>query len=263
MHAPLPRLALVPNAIAFRDPKHGILGTGSEPCAADPGPGCDRPQGTISVTTDGGRTWSVVVRTPRPVVSVSFQPDGEHAVLDDGENLATTNGRTWNPVVASPSGGSPCGSGGDSFAISSSTPGGREWVLCAIGVPGAGNEAKAVYRKTDKGWKRVAWTPFAMPPTDGYRGISSYGYVQGIAMSADGFGLIWESRGTLYVTRDGGSHWIALPKVAVPEYDFGLSGAALPQGVGFVLLAHGGAPIRRLLETQDSGRTWRVVHAWS
>ena len=33
----------------------------------------------------------------------------------------------------------------------------------------------------------------------GYGGISLYGYPLGIAMAADGFGVIWELRGTLYV----------------------------------------------------------------
>src|SRR5205814_3730789 len=109
-----------------------------------------------------------------------------------------------------------------------------------------------------EGWRRVAYTPFA-PPGRSYGGIAAFGYPLGLAMAADGFGLIWESRGTLYVTRDGGSHWNGLPKVAEPEVDFGLSGAALRGGVGFVLLRRGGV---RLLETSDAGRTWHAVHRW-
>jgi photosystem II stability/assembly factor-like uncharacterized protein len=81
-------------------------------------------------------------------------------------------------------------------------------------------------------------------------------------MSDDGFGLLWESRGTLYVTRDGGFDWSALPRVAVPEVDFGQSAVALPHGVGFVVLARGGGLKRRLLMTMDAGRSWRVVHHW-
>ena len=81
-------------------------------------------------------------------------------------------------------------------------------------------------------------------------------------MAADGFGLIWESRGTLYVTRDDGVHWTGLPKMARPEIDFGVQGIALPHGVGFVILANGGGEKRRLVETTDSGRRWRVVHTW-
>jgi photosystem II stability/assembly factor-like uncharacterized protein len=113
---------------------------------------------------------------------------------------------------------------------------------------------KAVYRLGAHGWRRVD------------HGLSIGGYPLGMAMADNGFGLIWESRGTLYVTRDSGSHWIGEPKVAVPEVDFGVSGVALPSGKGFVLLLRGyglrGYVHERLLETTDAGRTWRVVHRW-
>jgi photosystem II stability/assembly factor-like uncharacterized protein len=71
-----------------------------------------------------------------------------------------------------------------------------------------------------------------------------------------------ESRGTLHATRDGGSHWTGLPKVARPEEDFGQSGAALPHGVAYVLLSVGGSGVRRLIGTTAAGRSWHVVHRW-
>jgi photosystem II stability/assembly factor-like uncharacterized protein len=119
--------------------------------------------------------------------------------------------------------------------------------------------SKAVYRLTRRGWKRVAYTPFS---GRGYGGIALYGYPAGIAMADDAFGLLWESRGTLYVTRDGGSHWTAQPRWVRPEIDFGQSAAALPHGVGFALLAVGGSEHGRLLVTRDSGRTWHTIHRW-
>src|SRR5919201_6733592 len=67
--ASAPRVALVPNVIALRDARHGLLGTGWLGCN-NSAYGC-KPQGTISLTADGGRTWKVVLRTPRPVVSVT------------------------------------------------------------------------------------------------------------------------------------------------------------------------------------------------
>jgi photosystem II stability/assembly factor-like uncharacterized protein len=102
------------------------------------------------------------------------------------------------------------------------------------------------------------------PPEHSYGGISTYGYPVGIAGNDDGFAVIWERRGTLYVTRDGGHRWFALPKVARPEIDFGQWAYALPRGgVGFVVLARGPGCPCRLIETTDAGRGWRVVHRWA
>jgi hypothetical protein len=146
-------------------------------------------------------------------------------------------------------------------SYASFAPGGREWALCTT-QGGAGSMGKSVYRLDARGWTRVAYTPFSSRG-GGYGGISAYGYPLGIAMARDGFGVIWESRGTLYVTTDGGSRWTGLPKVARPEQDFGQSGAALPHGIGYVLLSIGGTTSRRLIETRDRGRSWRVVHRWA
>jgi hypothetical protein len=49
--------------------------------------------------------------------------------------------------------------------------------------------------------------------------------------------------------------------VSVPEVDFGVSGAAVRGGRGWVILDHGGVHWR-LLETTDYGRNWRVVRRW-
>jgi hypothetical protein len=256
-------LRLVPNTIAFRDPAHGIAGTGSTACSY-PGSTCAR-RGTISITSNGGRTWRVVLGTARPVVSVGFRAGTAWARLDDGENLrGRDGGRAWSPAVPPSLPVAPCPRAEVSSVVV--TPHGRQWALCAWEA-GAGSQGKAVYRLTATGWRRVAWTPFG-PPGHAYGGLALYGYPQGIAMADNGFGLIWESRGTLYVTDDGGSHWRGLPKIAQPELDFGRSAAALPRGVGFVLLARGTqAPAARqkvrLLVTRDAGRTWHVVHHWS
>jgi photosystem II stability/assembly factor-like uncharacterized protein len=243
--APPPRFALVPNAIAFRDPRHGIMGTGWQSCAYT-GFGC-KPQGTISLTTNGGRTWTVLLRTPRPVVAVSVDGAHEQARFDDGETIGSGDGGLhWAPVVVPPTTGvgSPCPAGSQAFVVTA-------WAVCASQAS-AGSQAKLVFRLGVKGWKRLA-----------AGGLSSYGYVAGLAMARNGFGLIWESRGTLYVTRDAGSHWTGLTHVAAPEVDFGASAVALPGGVGFVVLVrNGGSEVRRLVETTDAGRSWRVVHTW-
>lgn len=251
-----PRYALVPNAVAFRDPQHGIMGTGWQSCAGSAF-GC-KPQGAISITSNGGKTWTVLFRTPRPVVAVSLQGTREQARFDDGETIGSSDGGLhWAPVVAgyAPVFAGPCPAFTSEFVSG-------DWAVCAT-QSSAGNQGKYVYRLRATGWKRIAATPFAPPAGKTYGGISTYGYVQGIAMASDGFGVIWESRGTLYVTRDGGRDWTGLPKVAQPEVDFGMAAVALRGGVGFVILAIGGTEKRRLIETTDAGRTWRTVHSWN
>jgi photosystem II stability/assembly factor-like uncharacterized protein len=64
--------------------------------------------------------------------------------------------------------------------------------------------------RSDDGGRR--WRLLAAANFDDLRprsrgGIGLYGYPIGIAMTRDGFGVIWEARGTLWITRDGGSHW--------------------------------------------------------
>jgi photosystem II stability/assembly factor-like uncharacterized protein len=242
---PPPRVALVPNAIAFRDPRHGLMGTGWRGCT-NSAFGC-RPQGTISTTTDGGKTWRVLLRTSRPVVSVGVDGRHERAVFDDGETIGSSDGGLhWTPVVVQPQSGvgSPCPVFTQAFVV-------IDLAVCAS-QPSAGNQAKSVYRLGVNGWKRLA-----------AHGLDGYGYVAGLAVARDGFGIVWESRGTLYVTRDNGSDWTGLARVAQPEVDFGVSAFTLPGGVGFAVLAHGGSEVRRLLETTDAGRSWHVVHAWN
>jgi photosystem II stability/assembly factor-like uncharacterized protein len=251
----VPRLALTPNAIAFRSPARGVAGGGWTSC---PSLGC-RAGGTISLTDDGGRTWRVVLRTRRPVVDVTAAGGVDRAELEGGRWLSSRDGgRTWRPAAAPVEPRPPCP------LRSAQVPGVErviegEWALC-VGEPGAGNQPKAVYRRVRGRWKRIAWTNMLDRGPVG--GISSYGYPLGMTMARDGFGIIWESRGTLYVTRDGGYRWHALPGVARPEIDFGVSAVALPHGMGYVVLALGGGTQRRLLETADAGRTWHVVRRW-
>lgn len=243
--------------MAFIDRRHGVLGTGWEGCV-NRAFHC-RPQGTLSLTADGGKTWRIVLRTSRPVVAVWFFHDVFNARLDNGRMLwSDSAARRWRRGTQlafngyCPKGWQP-GVSAD-FLDPNLRP---QWSVCT-GPPAAGNEAKAVYRGT----RRVAFTPIGGKSRGG---ISLYGYPLGIAGSYGGFGIIWESRGTLYVTQDGGSYWNALPKIARPEIDFGdwANADVYPHGTAFVLLSIGGSERRRLIETTDAGRTWRVVHRWA
>ncbi len=103
---------------------------------------------TIELTADGGKTWRVVLRTPRPVMSLSLFGGAEWARFDDGENLRSDNGgRAWAPAVAPFPTDSVCPQGTQQSYVSFA-PGGDEWALCTT-EGGAGNMGK----------KRVAYTP--------------------------------------------------------------------------------------------------------
>lgn len=242
---------LIPNAVAFVDRSQGVLGTGYRYGGQS--------RGAIEQTSDGGRTWRVVRRTARPVVAALFFHDAFYVRLDNGTTLEG-KGTSWQRI---PQADAPFKGYCPKRWIPTVSADvldrtyGREWSICTR-QPAAGNEAKAVYRNE----KRVAFTPMTGGHSPGQ--ISSYGYATGIARGFNGFGIVWESRGTLYVTRDGGRTWRALPKVCRPEIDFGdwVDANAYPNGTAFALLSVGYSEKRRLIETTDYGRTWRVVHRW-
>lgn len=244
--AQLPRSALVPNTVAFwGDGRHGILGTGYQYSG--------HAGGTISQTTDGGKTWHVVRRTTSPVIYAASFHGLFYVQLLNGRTLRG-RGQYWERNAGHLF-ESYCrgwyGSAVTADLVDTNEV--RPWSLC-VGQGSVGNEAKAVYR----GAKRVAYTPMTGGHARGQ--ISSYGYGQGIAGGYSGFGMIWESRGTLYLTHDGGRHWYPKPKIARPEIDFGRWADVAWTKLGFVLLERN--QHSRLIETTDAGRTWHVVHRW-
>jgi photosystem II stability/assembly factor-like uncharacterized protein len=293
--------ALVPNAIAFWDADHGLVGTGFRYCEVGRCGG-----GTISETTDGGRTSRVRVRTAGPVSWLSVAPGGSAwAVVDHCSATrgclptrffrTSDGGRTWQrlprlvlrpsfadrlhgfalaggscepawclgaKLLATADGGgtwhrlvSPCrGDMQDVSAVRVS----RAWLLCAS-QPGAGNQGKAIYRTSNGGrtWQRLLALQIGKKSAGG---ISWYGYALGISFAPGGVGLLWESRGTLYLTRDGGRQWKPLPAVARPEVAFG-SSASVVTGKAFALLYWGNHSYR-LIATTHGYRDWHTVRTW-
>jgi photosystem II stability/assembly factor-like uncharacterized protein len=283
---------VAPNAIAFWSAQRGLLGAGT--CRDE---SCTR--GEISLTLDGGRSFRLLLRTRRPVIDLETAGARSAIAVEDGGRALRTldGGRSWQPfrlryharfatpevgfgfrrvavrnhdallLLATTDGGrtwrrrpSPCTQALAFSALADLVTPALGWIVC-LGEPGAGNESKAVYRTTDGGrhWhvgaEEVNW-----PRPRFHGGIESYGYPFGISFAPDGFGILWESRGTLYVTRDGGSRWTPEPRVARPEVDFGRGATAFARGRGLYLVARAGRPT--LLATSDYGRTWRIVHRW-
>ena len=298
---PIPA-ALVPNAIGFWDGQRGLIGSGSLYCGISSHCGA----GAISLTTDGGRTSLVLLRTAGPVSWVSVADGGlAWAVVDrctavrgcQAARLLRSDdwGRRWQQqphVLTAPSfgartlgfalGGGPCepawcpgvallrsvDAGRSWHRVQSPCPGqtqgvspvgaARAWLLCA-GEPGAGNQQKAIYETTNRGrtWRRLLAVTIDHSTANG---ISSYGYALGISFEGDGVGLLWESRGTLHITRDGGRNWQPLATVARPEVDFGRS-ASVVRGRAFALLDQGNS-IFRLVATTREYDGWHTVRTW-
>jgi photosystem II stability/assembly factor-like uncharacterized protein len=256
-------------AIAFWDMRRGLFARG----------------GTVSLTTNGGRTFRVVLRTRRVTGMQTFGSGGAILDLDNGRAFRSLDGgRSWarfrhrfdadfataevgmghrtgrfgfvNGLVFTQDSGktweprrSPCPRFASfSAAVELVTPR-LGWIVCA-GQPGVGQQLKATYWTSDAGrtWRRLP------------NALSGYGYVYGASFARDGFGLLWEGRGTLYVTRDGGRRWTAKPDVAEPEIDFGAGAAAFPGGAGLFLVLRN--PRLKLLATHNFGHSWQLVHRW-
>jgi hypothetical protein len=88
--------------------------------------------------------------------------------------------------------------------------------------------------------------------------LGAGGYAEGIALDRRGQGVLWESRGGLSVTHDGGRHWTN-PGLTRYDVDFGVSASVTPDKDYVVLMGPEGF---RLLVSSDRGAHWRVVHRW-
>src|SRR5438034_6321153 len=81
MGAPAKKLAPVPNAIGFWDPRRGLLGTGT--CVGTSYDSCRN--GTIELTSNGGRSFRVLLRMRRRVLQLQTAgPHGAIATTDGG-----------------------------------------------------------------------------------------------------------------------------------------------------------------------------------
>jgi photosystem II stability/assembly factor-like uncharacterized protein len=255
--------------------------------------------GAVQRTTDGGRTFHVVLRTRKPITSVErFGPQGATATTLFGSAWRTLDsGRTWRPVAYRPFyWATPrialrfdayVKRSGQKLALRVTHDGGRTfrrlvdpcnaavtynafaylatpklwWVLC-VGIPAGGTMDKAIFRTRDGGKTWQAGAANLGPPNRRvHGGIGLFGYPNGLAFARNGFGLVTESRGTLFVTRDGGQHFSARRKVDRPDVDYCAGAAAFTGGVGYVLLTSGDSA--RLLVTHDFGSAWHVVRRWN
>jgi hypothetical protein len=300
----------LPDAIAFWGGNRGLLGTATTHLCA----------GAVSLTTDGGRSFHVVLRTRGPVEWISATGQSEAWAVVQACKFAreesvhyrlirtVDGGRSWqelppseafNPSFATPTRGfavrvplaptdfigPPVGEGllsttdrgrtwrhlagpagcrrneGETISSSALT---QVWVLC-VTEPGAGRQGKAIFatRSAGRTWRPLVDVGFESRSPRG--GVSPLGYPLGMSFSKTGFGLLWEDRGPLYLTHDGGREWQPTG-VLIPDVDYGVSGAALSHTDAYLLRSgrhsRQGPPTTDLLRTMNAGDTWTVVHRW-
>lgn len=281
----------------FWSPRVGLLGVGyctpgTSQCAG----------GAVERTTDGGRTYHVVLHTSEPVGRLqTVGPRGAIATPAGGHAWRTLDGgRTWKPFDYRPffwatprvavRFDSHLAKSGTNLVLRVTLDGGRTWrrradpcnqavtynayaalvttklwwIVC-VGLPAGGTADKAIFSTRDGGQTWSAGAANLGPPNVRvHGGVGLFGSPDGLAFARNGFGLLTEIHGTLYVSRDAGVHFDAERRVARRDVDMGVGSAAFSSGVGYALLTQGFTGFSaHLVETADYGRTWHVVRRWS
>jgi photosystem II stability/assembly factor-like uncharacterized protein len=281
-----------PLSVAFWNDRHGLLAGRIYDCQ-----GCSRSTGAVAITRDGGATWRVAIEGWSLIDDVGVvSPHTAWATAGYRHTRlirSTDGGRTWAPWPGSeglstvalwaPAAGlaashrgaglvrwdgvqwswlrDPCPAEtvGLSFPEGAN---GRGWLACSWEA-GAGQEPKGVYATIDGG---THWHPTTLVRPDEPKmslgsGLSSYGYVVGIAFAHNGLGWLVESRGTFYSTTDAGHSWVDHLKFQEPEEAFGTSAWRMDEDLGFVLMNRPGEMV--LERSDDGGRRWTRLARFS
>lgn len=271
-NTPLPSNVWI-RSIGFWDTQNGVLNaTSNQNCTSD-----GLCENYLALTHDGGHSWQTVAEVLGMMGTLSVEGNaayvGSRTHTEQQRLLASTDrGATWQflPVDQKTVGTqryravttSPC-TGEWAFGPISSFPTVTHgWALCN-GQGGAGRMGKAIFATQDSG---KSWTPtlqvhFSDSPDPG--GISKNGDPQGISFFANGHGWMWETRGTLLETLDGGKNWKVVGNITQPEAIEANSVSRLTEQEAYVLLRDTTVSKMRLVYTKDDGKTWQDVTSWS
>ncbi len=137
------------------------------------------------------------------------------------------------------------------------------WLLEAS-QPGAGNQGKALLRTANGGrtWSVISNVQLGEPSKD--KQLGSGGYADGIEVvpSHPSNAYVWESRGPLLCTSDGGDSWHG-SSATKPEVVEARGVSMQNAKDGFVLLQNMEHRDFILEHTTNGGDSWQVVHKWS
>jgi virginiamycin B lyase len=221
-----------------------------------------KPETFVVRTTDGGQQWREVT-PPVKLVSSSFflgsnaawiEADALHPPRTEPVYRTLDGGRSWQRLARVPTG---CQL---DFVDEQ-----RGW--CALVGAAAGSSTVRLYRTSDGGstWRLVSRT--GLYDVGSTRDALPYGCDKTITFTSPTVG--WTSSfcaGTsayLYASKDGGSHWHALPRVPPPKRaptpeGEGLSAPAVTDSDIAVAVEIGGNPgVTAIATSSDGGRTWR------
>jgi len=216
------------------------------------------------VSTDRGQRWRAL--PSKRYLALAFA-DTEHgwgidflaAEGSSSQRLARTSsgGRGWMRAK------NPCDRSDEALVdLSAPTPA-EAWALCS-GLYGAGNDAKAIYQTRDGGahWSLVNQSDFKGSSRKNVgSGLSVSGYVDGIEMSKTGCGWLWESRGSAFMTADGGRRWHVVKLTA--GYRREARSISFPTNeLGLILIHDYRRREDRLNRTRNGGRSWDVIRRW-
>jgi len=88
-----------------------------------------------------------------------------------------------------------------------------------------------------------------------------FGYPAGISFTRSGRGLLWEARGVVYLTEDGGRHWKRTAGTQTESRE-GISAWFASARQAFLLLQDDTARRYELLRSDDGAHSWHVVQSW-
>jgi photosystem II stability/assembly factor-like uncharacterized protein len=271
-----------PSGIAFWNPTHGLV-VGTTSCRS-----CKvAHEGVLASTTDGGKTWRIVYRSPHALTGVTTL--GSREAWATGANLvihSTNAGSSWRAVahqtlahptfVTSSLGWAVAGTASKS-GIVETVDGGRRWGHLSDpchqklnGLTGA-DAGASVFSLVDVSLLG-AGHGFAYCVGDGAGGSAPQGLFEtfddgvtwfqrwadvtvepgGISILADGHGWRWGASDRLTATADGGRTWHPLQPGAPSNVDFAW---ATSPSAGYVLTA---GPDPQLVHTSN-GTAWKVV----
>jgi photosystem II stability/assembly factor-like uncharacterized protein len=234
-------------------------------------PFCNK--GTLYHSGDHGSSWRAISSLPIYTVSFADKSDGMAVLLPNAcdpdcspfTSLATSTdaGKTWQRI------NTPCGHNQFDLQVQgvSLVTRTRGWLMCMghfgqTGKPPNLHEsaAKSIYR-TDNGghtWKLVLAVNAGT-----VSGLPRVGAPFGIAFNGKGDGVIWETLGSQYLTRDGGLHWQPLEPA---EKTDGLAGSATSQAFAVLLTPSaqviGSVNTVRLAETTASKPQLQTTRTW-